>query len=80
MTTGQSGGRGEVGTFKDSNGTQWTAVYLTRTQALLVIESLSRQVRTGDPNTGRPEFRVNGKTGKLEYFTVAVLEEKDGCD
>lgn len=43
-------------------------VRVTIAEALELIESLSRQVRTGDPNGGRAEFiTVDG-----EYFSISV--------
>lgn len=40
--------------------------------ALAIIESLSAQLRTRDPNTGRVEHRLDGK-----YFTIAVVRDPD---
>lgn len=52
----------------------YTMVTMTPKEALMFIESLSRQVRTSDPNTNRPEILV--REGEFQgYFSIAVMEE-----
>jgi hypothetical protein len=60
----------EIATYRE--GIPWTVVTLSPTEALHLAESLIRQARTGDPNSGRPEFHVRGG-----YFTVYVMPEED---
>src|SRR3990170_4547282 len=60
----------ELATYRE--GIQWTVVTLSPNEALHLAESLIRQARTGDPNSGRPEFHVRGG-----YFTVYVMPEED---
>lgn len=52
----------------------YTMVTMTPKEALMFIESLSRQVRTNDPNTLRPELLV--REGEFRgYFSIAVMED-----
>ena len=49
-------------------------VHLDKNDALQLIESLSHQIRTGNPNVERKEWsQIKGDT-KLNYFTIAVNE------
>jgi predicted secreted hydrolase len=66
----------KVSQFTDSDGTPWLSLHLNQSQALMIVESLARQVRTGDPNTSRPEFKAHdGK--RFLRVTIAVLESED---
>jgi hypothetical protein len=50
-------------------------VHLDKNDALQLIESLSHQIRTGDPNTERKEWlQIKGDT-KLNYFTISVNDK-----
>lgn len=47
-------------------------LYLTKNEALEIIESLSKQIRTDDCNSGRPEYLgIFGNIGK-DYFSIIV--------
>jgi hypothetical protein len=57
---------------RDASPKRGEMLYLTRDEALLLTESLLRQVRTGDPNRERAEFiRPDGS-----YFSATVDDEK----
>ena len=47
-------------------------VYVTRDTALALIESLSHQLLTGSPNSGRLESRAKGDATD---FTIAVVNQ-----
>jgi hypothetical protein len=47
-------------------------VHVTRDTALALIESLSHQLLTGSPNSGRLESR---STGDAQEFSIAVVEK-----
>jgi hypothetical protein len=55
-----------------SNGRKIIFVEMNRQEALATIKSLSEQLLTGDPNTGR--YEKDTKDG--EYFSIAVMENK----
>jgi nicotinamide mononucleotide (NMN) deamidase PncC len=69
---------------KSVEGYRGQMVRVTRGEALRLIESLSRQLRTGDANDGRAEFTAgvtgiatpNNRRTKAgeEYFSVVVAE------
>jgi hypothetical protein len=52
-------------------------VRMTRDEALKLIESLSRQLRTEDANDGRAEFTAGiAGTKTEEYFSIVVAERQ----
>lgn len=56
--------------------TRGQMVRATRDEALKLIESLSRQLRTGNANDGRAEFTAGiAGTKTEEYFSIVVA----GC-
>lgn len=50
-------------------------VHLTTEDALELIESLSHQIRTKNPNTERKEWNQIKNTFGLNYFTISVNEQ-----
>lgn len=44
-----------IGSFTTSSG-PWVSVHMEKNSALLLAEHIIRSARTGDLNTGRPEF------------------------
>lgn len=48
-------------------------IHVTQGEALSIAGSLIEQVRSGDPNTGRPEFFT---TDTMEYWSIAVSEKE----
>jgi hypothetical protein len=62
--------------YKENVGRDpWLFVHLNKTEALALAESLLRQVRTGDPNTGRPETPIRSGTFSGHRFTMMVDED-----
>jgi len=52
----------------------WLFVHMNKAEALALAESLVRQVRTGDPNTGRPETPIRSGDFSGHRFTVMVTD------
>lgn len=62
--------------YKENIGRDpWLFVHLNKAEALALAESLLRQVRTGDPNTGRPETPIRSGVFSGHRFTMMVDED-----
>lgn len=65
-----------ISAYKTKIGREpWIIFHMTRDEALLLAESLLRQVRTGDPNTGRPETPIRGGDFSGSRFTIMVTDD-----
>jgi len=70
------------GVGRSCEGTRGQMVRVSRDEALRLIESLSRQLRTRNANDDRAEFMpvtagIAGKTVE-EYFSIVVVERQQG--
>ena len=64
------------GAGRSVEGTRGQMVRVTRDEALKLIESLSRQLRTRNANEGRAEFTARIAETE-EYFSIVVAERQE---
>jgi hypothetical protein len=63
----------EAKTLHKLHGVKYVMVYVTEKEALEIIESLSRQLHSKNPNNNRVEHTMDDQSS---YFSIAVRDEE----